>query len=112
MIGGQLAQSKPILHGVSHAWKTFEFGQAALSTSPQGAGYFARSQGRWTLWATRPPTSRRLDSQDSRFCKWTGVKALVAAQSHWSAVAADINCFETRLALAAWGLELRVGWCA
>jgi hypothetical protein len=32
-------------------------------------------------------------------CKWTGVKALVAA---------DIDCFETRLALAAWGLELRV----
>lgn len=42
------------------------------------------------------------------FCKWTGVKALVAAQSCWSAVAADIDCFETRLALAAWGLELRV----
>jgi len=42
------------------------------------------------------------------FCKWTGVKALVAAQSRWSAVAADIDCFETRLALAPWGLELRV----
>jgi len=42
------------------------------------------------------------------FCKWTGVKALVAAQSRWSAVAADIDCFETRLALAAWALELRV----
>jgi len=42
------------------------------------------------------------------FCKWTGVKALVAAQSCWSAVAADIDCFETRLALAAWGLQLRV----
>jgi len=35
------------------------------------------------------------------FCKWTRVKALVAAQSRWSAVAADIDCFETRLALAA-----------
>jgi len=42
------------------------------------------------------------------FCQWTGVKALVAAQAHWHAVAADIDCFETRLALAAWGLELRV----
>jgi hypothetical protein len=42
------------------------------------------------------------------FCQWTGVKALVAAQAHWSVVAADIDCFETRLALAAWGLELRV----
>ena len=42
------------------------------------------------------------------FCKWTGVKALVAVQSCWSAVAADIDCFETRLALAAWGLQLRV----
>ena len=42
------------------------------------------------------------------FCKWTGVKALVAAQRRWSAVAADIDCFETRLTLTAWGLELRV----
>jgi Transposase DDE domain group 1 len=42
------------------------------------------------------------------FCQWTGVKALVGAQSRWSAVAADIDCFETRLALATWGLELRV----
>ena len=42
------------------------------------------------------------------FCQWTGVKALVAAQSCWSAVAADLDCFETRLALAAWGLQLRV----
>src|SRR5208337_2278055 len=32
------------------------------------------------------------------FCKWTGVKALVATQSCWSAVAADIDCFQTRLA--------------
>jgi hypothetical protein len=42
------------------------------------------------------------------FCKWTGIKALVAGQSHWSAIATDIDCFETRLRLAAWGLELRV----
>jgi len=42
------------------------------------------------------------------FIKWTGVKALVAVQSRWSAVAADIDCFQTRLALAVWGLELRV----
>src|SRR6266404_9257827 len=31
------------------------------------------------------------------FCQWTGVKALVAAQARWSAVAADIDGFETRL---------------
>jgi len=42
------------------------------------------------------------------FCQWTGIKALVAAQARWTAIAADIDCFETRLALAAWGLELRV----
>jgi hypothetical protein len=42
------------------------------------------------------------------FCKWTGLKALVAAQSCWSAVATDVDCFETRLALTAWSLELRV----
>lgn len=42
------------------------------------------------------------------FCQWTGVKALIAAQQRWSAVAADIDGFETRLALATWGLELRV----
>jgi Transposase DDE domain group 1 len=42
------------------------------------------------------------------FCQWTGVKALIAAPQCWSAVAADIDGFETRLALAAWGLELRV----
>jgi hypothetical protein len=33
------------------------------------------------------------------FCKWTGVKALVAAQSRWSPITADIDGFETRLAL-------------
>lgn len=42
------------------------------------------------------------------FTKWTGVKALVATQSCWTAVAADIDCFQTRLVLAVWGLELRV----
>src|SRR5437899_6207748 len=42
------------------------------------------------------------------FCQWTGVKALVAAQARWMAVAADIDGFETRLELAVWGLELRV----
>jgi Transposase DDE domain group 1 len=40
-------------------------------------------------------------------CQWTGIKALVAAQSRWTAIATDIDCFETRLELAAWGLELR-----
>ena len=34
------------------------------------------------------------------FSQWTGVKALVAAQSRWSTVTAEIDCFETRLALA------------
>ena len=42
------------------------------------------------------------------FCQWTGVKALVAAQARWTAVAADIDGFETRLELAVWGLQLRV----
>ena len=42
------------------------------------------------------------------FCRWTGVKALVAAQARWTAVAGDIDCFETRLELAVWGLQLRV----
>jgi Transposase DDE domain group 1 len=42
------------------------------------------------------------------FTTWTGVKALVAAQSRWCTVTADIDCFETQLALAAWGLTWRV----
>jgi DDE family transposase len=42
------------------------------------------------------------------FCQWTGVKALVAAQSRWTAVAGDIDCFETQLELAVWRLQLRV----
>ena len=41
-------------------------------------------------------------------CRWTGVKALIAAQARWTAVAGDIDCFETRLELAVWGLQLRV----
>src|SRR6202171_5048903 len=41
-------------------------------------------------------------------CRWTGVKALIAAQSRWMAVTGDIDCFENRLELAVWGLELRV----
>jgi hypothetical protein len=36
------------------------------------------------------------------------VKALSAAQSRWTAVTGDIDCFETRLELAVWGLQLRV----
>ena len=41
-------------------------------------------------------------------CRWTGVKALIAAQARWMAVTGDIDCFETRLELAVWGLQLRV----
>jgi len=41
-------------------------------------------------------------------CRWTGVKALIAAQARWMAVTGDIDCFETRLELALWGLQLRV----
>ena len=41
-------------------------------------------------------------------CRWTGVKALSAAQARWMAVTGDIDCFETRLELAVWGLQLRV----
>jgi Transposase DDE domain group 1 len=41
-------------------------------------------------------------------CRWTGVKALIAAQARWTAVAGDIDCFETQLGLAVWGLQLRV----
>jgi hypothetical protein len=42
------------------------------------------------------------------WCRWTGVKALIAAQARWTAVAGDIDGFETRLELAVWGLQLRV----
>jgi hypothetical protein len=39
--------------------------------------------------------------------RWTGVKALIAAQARWMAVTGDIDGFETRLELAVWGLHLR-----
>ncbi len=42
------------------------------------------------------------------FSKWTRIRALVSAQRRWSPVAANIECFETRLKLSAWGLQLRV----
>jgi len=42
------------------------------------------------------------------FCQWTGVRAAVAAQRQWAAVAPDITAFETRLQLKVWELELRV----
>src|SRR6516225_7961346 len=32
-------------------------------------------------------------------CRWTGVKALIAAQARWMAVTGGIDCFETRLEL-------------
>jgi DDE family transposase len=41
-------------------------------------------------------------------CQWTGVKALIAAQARWTAVAGAIDGFETQLELAVWGLQLRV----
>jgi hypothetical protein len=41
-------------------------------------------------------------------CRWTGVKALIAAQARWTAVAGDIDGFQTQLELAVWGLQLRV----
>jgi hypothetical protein len=42
------------------------------------------------------------------FCSWTGVRALVAAQQEWMAVAPKISAFESRLVLEKWGLDLRV----
>ena len=36
------------------------------------------------------------------------MKALIAAQARWTAVAGDIDGFETQLELAVWGLQLRV----
>jgi hypothetical protein len=41
-------------------------------------------------------------------CKWTGVKALGAAQQPWTAVAAELSSCETQLKLAPWALDLRV----
>jgi hypothetical protein len=42
------------------------------------------------------------------FCQWTGVRAAVAAQQHWTPVQPEITCFETRLELKVWELGLRV----
>ena len=42
------------------------------------------------------------------FCQWTGVRAAIAAQQHWAAVQSDISCFETRLKLKSWALDLKV----
>lgn len=42
------------------------------------------------------------------FNQWTGLKALVAVRQRWTPVTAQVSAFETRLALKAWGLELRV----
>jgi len=42
------------------------------------------------------------------FCQWSGVKALIAAQRHWSTVEPQISCFESRLKLKFWELDLRV----
>jgi Transposase DDE domain group 1 len=42
------------------------------------------------------------------FCQWTGVKALIAAQRQWAAVEPQISCFESRLKLKFWELDLRV----
>src|SRR6266852_2511497 len=42
------------------------------------------------------------------FCKWTGIKALVAAQQQWTPVDSEVSGFETRLKLKPWELDLRV----
>jgi hypothetical protein len=42
------------------------------------------------------------------FNQWTGLKALVAARTRWTAVTPLVSCFKTRLKLNAWGLELPV----
>lgn len=42
------------------------------------------------------------------FSQWTGVRAAVAAQKHWTPVQPQITCFETQLQLKVWELELRV----
>src|SRR5216683_1871522 len=42
------------------------------------------------------------------FCKWTGIKALVAAQQQWTPVDSEVSGFETRLKLKPWELALRV----
>jgi hypothetical protein len=42
------------------------------------------------------------------FWKWLDLKSLVAAWRSWSAVNAQVSCFETRLPVEPWGLSLRV----
>ena len=42
------------------------------------------------------------------FNQWTGLRALVAAHKRWTSVTPQVSCFETRLPLKAWGLELRM----
>jgi hypothetical protein len=42
------------------------------------------------------------------FSHWTGVRAAVAAQPHWTPVQPHISCFQTSLMLKPWELELRV----
>jgi hypothetical protein len=42
------------------------------------------------------------------FWKWVGLKALVAAQQHWTRVNAQVSAFETALQLEPWDLTLRV----
>jgi hypothetical protein len=42
------------------------------------------------------------------FSQWTGVRAAVAAQQHWTPVLPHITCFQTPLKLKVWELELRV----
>ena len=42
------------------------------------------------------------------FWKWVGLKALVAAQQHWTRVNAQVSTFETELRLEPWDLTLRV----
>ena len=37
------------------------------------------------------------------FCQWTGVRAAVAAQPHWTPVQPQITCFETQLQLGGLG---------
>lgn len=42
------------------------------------------------------------------FWKWVGLKPLVAAQRDWTRIRTGLSAFETTLALAPWGLTLRV----
>jgi len=42
------------------------------------------------------------------FCQWTGVRAAVAAQQYWTTVQSALSCFQTRLMLKSWALDLQV----